>query len=169
MSSIRVLQFPSQGQWEHRGVEKIILHHSATSSTGNGTIAGSEAILRSIYRTHIQRDWGNGAKAPNIAYHYAMDIWGRIWRLNPERCITWHAGYVNPWALGIVVLGNFENRSLSFPERKALADGWDFLQDRFHTRYKIKKSDWQPHSAVASTSCCGRYLRQALDQWKYAS
>lgn len=153
------------GDWLRRGVVKIVLHHLGDTLLANGDEEKTLFILDRTDQYHKFKDW-DGYKAPCIAYHYAIDLKGRIFQLNEDDRITWHAGYANDFSLGVVVLGNFEEYKPTRGEEKNIMFALDTLQKRFFERYKLMKTDWVPHSTYKETLCCGKYLKTILEEWQ---
>lgn len=83
------------GSWGSRpvsGITDITLHHTAAPASYG---------IEEINNGHKGRGW------PGIAYHYVIDQGGRIFQTNPAGSLTWHNGYNNSVAIGVVMLGDF--------------------------------------------------------------
>ena len=161
---IHRLRHEKNGKWMKR-IQKIVLHHTAGQVPTNRREVLD--ILVSINIHHKNKDWGGGAIAPSITYHYAIEPnSGRIWQLNDDNDVTWHAGMANAHGLGVVVLGNFERYSLTTKQKAKIEEALDDLQKDFYGKYKITKKDWEPHSSFSDTLCCGKFLKELLDEWK---
>lgn len=153
------------GDWLRRGVVKIVLHHLGDDQLANEDKFKTLTILHNVDRYHKAKDW-DGYKAPSIVYHYAIDLKGRIYKLNDDDRMTWHAGYANDFSLGVVVLGNFEKHKPTRAEAREIMFALDTLQKRFFERYKLMKTDWVSHSVYRNTKCCGKYLKKLLEEWQ---
>ena len=74
-------------------IDKIILHHSATTS---GT---SDAFAK----YHVDTN-----KWPGIGYHFVITKQGMIEQVNELETISYHAAGQNTSAIGICLVGNFD-------------------------------------------------------------
>lgn len=86
-------------------VNRIIIHHTATSTTGE--LADSKAALRSIYFYHaVTRGWGD------IGYNYIIDTKGNVYqgRYGDEGVVGGHAGAANKGSIGIAIVGNYQEK-----------------------------------------------------------
>lgn len=153
------------GKWAERGIRRVVLHHTA-GKLGNKSRAASEKILKEIDAYHKSKDWGAGAKAPGIAYHFAMDLLGNVWLLNHPKHRTWHAGVANDDSIGVVILGNFQDHIPSRAEVMTLKKSLDRVYNWIFWRYFIPRKNWLAHRDVAKTECCGDYLYFMLHDWK---
>ena len=160
---IQIYRPPHAEEWpEKRKLEEVlqvVVHHSASVFYPAGkdkTLAEIDNIT--VY--HRQKDWGNGAKAPSIAYHFVIDPIGRMFLVNPPESITWHAREANPVSLGVLVLGNYEEQKPSILVKRALVR----LQKLVQVFYGIPADYWFSHDEVqkAKTLCCGRFLREII-------
>lgn len=94
-------------------MQKIIIHHTATS---NNT-ADAAAAVRAIYYYHtIELGWGD------IGYHYLIDQEGRVYqgRNGGDNVIAAHALNHNKGSLGVALLGTFTDTSPSSKAQQAL-------------------------------------------------
>ena len=108
--------------WKSRPLEsinKIVLHHTAKLFTSGKRTSTYKEIDR-IAHAHIARDWGKGAKAPTIAYHFVIDRIGRIYKLNDIDHITWHAREANSNSISVLVLGNYEKQKPTILTKRAI-------------------------------------------------
>ena len=85
---------------EYQSVEKVIVHHTATSNT----VSDAAAAIRSIYYYHaITRGWGD------IGYNFLVDWQGNVYegRFGGAKVVGGHALQYNYGSLGIALLGDF--------------------------------------------------------------
>jgi len=164
MTNIIPLSLEKNGKWTERGIRSIVLHHTAGKVSKTQT--ESIKIIRAINEEHKRRDWGGGAKAPSITYHFAMDLLGNIWLLNHPKYKTWHAGVANDVSIGVVVLGNFQEHIPSDEETEIIKKSLNEIQRWIFWRYFIPRRNWIAHRDVKKTECCGDYLYFILQDWK---
>lgn len=84
----------------YRTVQKIMVHHTATSSS----LDGAQAV-RTIYTYHaVSQGWGD------IGYNFLVDSGGNIYegRYGGDDVIAGHALCYNPGSLGVAVIGSFD-------------------------------------------------------------
>lgn len=149
------LQYPQK-------VERIIIHHTATSND----IKDPMQSIRSIYYYHaITRGWGD------IGYNYIMDQDGNIYegRAGGAMVIGGHAGIGNNGSIGIAVLGNFEEKE---PPKKVIAALAKFISkkskeynidpDGYSTFHGVKMPNILGHRDVMKTACPGDYMYEQL-------
>lgn len=163
--TIKVNQNPSWG----RRITNIVVHWPGVKGfTGNTTQKESINVLNKIDKFHKSKDWGGGARAPRITYHYAVDLRGRIFQMNDENSRTWHAGDANGYSIGVLVLYGTDH-SITKEEERNISHAFDYLARKFYKKYGIKKRDWKPHSHFKNTQCCGDQLRSILALWSRLS
>jgi len=141
-----------------RNITYIILHHSATDVTGDGSVL-ADAIMR-----YHQGRWK--AEFPNYVcdYHYMVGPTGKVFKGQSEEFAGWHATnyVVNLESIGVCFLGNFEKERMSVTQFEA---GVHLLEDIVR-RYGIKSEHILRHKDVVSdetgrknsTLCPGRYF-----------
>ncbi len=98
---------------QYAPVQKIIIHHTATSNNP----ADPAAAVRAIYYYHtIEQGWGD------IGYHYLVDQEGRVYqgRNGGDNIVAAHALNHNKGSLGVALLGTFTNSSPSPKAQQAL-------------------------------------------------
>lgn len=157
MFRIKNIDLKRSFQWRKRGITNVVLHHSA-GVVCNISKEHSEKVLLEINAVHQRKDWGGGAKAPSIVYHFATDLRGGMWMLNKPKYFTWHAGKANPYTIGVVVLGNFEEYKPTEKEQANIKRSLGYLAMIFRWRYGVGIKDWMPHKSVSATKCCGKHL-----------
>jgi len=88
----------------------IVIHHGYSRQ-------GEEEMLRAYARYHVETlGW------PAIGYHYGITTSGRTFKLNPLSLCTYHTARYNKYAVGIVLVGNFDRDSFTYPQKDALID-----------------------------------------------
>ncbi len=150
------LQYPES-------VEKIIVHHTATTSN----LDNPTQAIRDIYHYHaVTRGWGD------IGYNYIVDQNGRIYegRYGGEGVIGAHAGPGNHGSIGIAVLGNYEENAVS---EKTLVGMSRFISKKakMHDIDPQSSSDFRGevrpnvfgHRDIMGTTCPGAQLYDKLD------
>ena len=136
-------------EYRHRHIEDIegiVWHHSATSGQ----------TIRSIAEYHTQaRGW------PEIAYHYAIGYDGRIYRLLDEAKWSNHASGHNHRTIGIVLVGNYQDREPTEAMMSAAARLQEDLCDTHDIMYV-----WL-HRDTKATDCPGRHAVDVLRQMQF--
>ncbi|OGC81467.1 MAG: hypothetical protein A2V81_01105 [Candidatus Abawacabacteria bacterium RBG_16_42_10] len=152
-------------------LKKLVIHHTdidVKDYDQNGAIddADYRAAVKSIYYFHtISRDWGD------IGYNYLIDPNGHVYegRAGGDLAVAAHTLCKNNGALGIALLGNFQN---AVPTAKALMA----LQSLVNAKSKEYKLDpnassmfygsYLPnvigHRNVRKTSCPGDRLYELM-------
>ena len=141
-----------------RVIKYVVLHHSATNVTGDGSM-----LADSIMRYH-QSKWK--ASFPNYVcdYHYMVGPTGKVFKGQPEEFAGWHATnyLINLESIGVCFLGNFEKERMSVSQFEA---GVKLLKDIVN-RYDIESENVLRHKDVVSdetgrknsTLCPGKYF-----------
>ena len=140
-------------------VRRITVHHSAMVShaTQAATVGGE---IRQIQSNHQ-----NGNKWADIGYHFLIDAGGGIWEARPLRYQGAHEGAgLNQGAIGVCLLGNFQQQPLPASQRDALAR----LLDALETRYGLTRKDVATHREVRKdpTECPGSSLQAWVDGYR---
>ena len=95
----------SYGKRSISSINKIVLHHSATTS-------GS---AESYARYHVEtRGW------PGIGYHYVIEKDGTIKQTNNIDTLSYHTKGQNTSGIGICLTGNFDTQTLSGKQKSSL-------------------------------------------------
>ncbi len=144
---------------EYRPVQKIIIHHTVTSS-GIGT--DPVKVVQSVYNSHT---YGNGWG--DIGYNFVVDGYGNIYegRAGGMRVVGGHTTGHNYGSAAIAVLGNYQTSSPSAASLASVAQmaGWlaarnglnpwgsSFFVDRVNNNIGGHR-DWD------TTSCPGNNL-----------
>lgn len=135
----------------HRPVENIkgvVWHHSATRGQSIHTIA----------EYHIEvRGW------PGIAYHYAIGWDGVVYALNSPETISYQSEGYNSKTIGVVLIGNYEERDLTPEMEASIIKLNDYLHGEFNLQFA-----WL-HRDTKSTLCPGRYATEFLRPYLYGA
>ncbi|MBT3577811.1 hypothetical protein HN499_03310, partial [archaeon] len=143
-------------------VEKIIIHHTATTSN----LDNPAQAIRDIYYYHsVSRGWGD------IGYNYILDKEGRLYegRYGDEGVIAAHAGPGNHGSIGIAVLGNYDTNAVPEPVLVTLSE-LIYQKSKIHgfspEGYSEFRDEVMPnifgHEEVMSTSCPGDNMIEQL-------
>lgn len=145
-----------------KNVEKIIVHHTASTKDLNNP----EAAIRAIYYYHaVRRGWGD------IGYNYIIDTAGNIYegRAGGDNVVAGHAQGYNTGSLGIAVLGNYENDQVAFPVLNALGtliqektELHNIQADGFSRFRGEVSANVMGHRDAGNTLCPGENLYSAL-------
>jgi len=172
-----VKEYNSEGQpltWPlqyAKNLEKFVVHHTDSEIRDmNGDYLTDtrdyQAMVRAIYYYHtISRGWGD------IGYNYIIDPLGNIYegRYGGDRVIGAHAQCYNHGAMGIAIIGDYQNSEVPEPAMQALIwlvgkkakehgidpDGSSIFRGK-------KLFNIFGHKDVRSTSCPGEKLYSAL-------
>ncbi|QQR54803.1 N-acetylmuramoyl-L-alanine amidase [Candidatus Peregrinibacteria bacterium] len=145
-------------------VEKIILHHTATTQN----LDDPEAAIRAIYYYHaVTRGWGD------IGYNFIVAPDGTVYegRMGGDGVVAGHAQGYNTGSVGIALLGNYEERDLSGDMMQAL-QALIYKKAKLHDIDPDGTSEFRGdvipnilgHRDVDSTACPGDYTYDYLDQ-----
>ncbi len=145
------LQYPEK-------VEKIIIHHTATT----GNLDNPAQAIRDIYHYHaITRGWGD------IGYNYIIDQQGKIYegRYGGEGVIGAHSGPGNHGSIGIAFLGNYQDNDI-LEESVVKASQFLYKKSKIHNIDTQGSSEFRGkdrqnimgHRDIMSTQCPGEYL-----------
>ena len=131
-------------------VRRITIHHDGMDSFTTTSRSSASARLEQIRRGHLARgSWGD------IGYHYAIDPAGRVWQC---RELTWQGAHVknqNQGNLGILVMGNYDEQSLTVVQQRAVQE---FVSSQMRN-YGVRASRVHTHQELAPTACPGRSLQ----------
>lgn len=145
-------------------VDKIIIHHTAKQIPKTDQDAVN--YMRAVYAYHtISRGWGD------IGYNYVIDPFGRIYegRAGGDKVVGAHAGLYNRGAVGIALMGDFDQEQVSPAQLRSLIQ----LVNALSKKYGIDPTDSSMfrgqllpnvsgHKDVGSTSCPGGDLYSLL-------
>lgn len=129
-------------------IEKFSVHHSDSEIrdiNGDGQIDAQDykAIVRAIYNFHtVSRGWGD------VGYNYMIDPLGNIYegRYGGEMVVGAHSLCFNHGVIGIAMIGNYQDQTISQPAFKAL------------TQLLAEKSAQHKINPLASSEFNGKYL-----------
>ena len=131
-------------------VRRITIHHDGMDAFTTESRSSASARLERIRRGHLARGaWGD------IGYHYAIDPAGRVWQC---RELTWQGAHVknqNQGNLGILVMGNYDQQSLTVVQQRAVQE---FISSQMR-QYGVHASRVHTHQELAPTACPGRSLQ----------
>lgn len=105
---------PRNGVWPTRrivDIEDITVHHSASPTSGTPY---------SFAKFHTSSKIRGGKGWPQIAYHYVIAEGGEIYQCLPLDAHSSHNGFNNKKAIGICLIGNFEEHDVPALQRQAL-------------------------------------------------
>jgi N-acetylmuramoyl-L-alanine amidase len=140
-------------------VTHVTVHHSAMPSiaTRPADVAGE---LREIQGVH-QKDKGWA----DIGYHFVIDAGGGVWEGRPLRYQGAHEGAgLNRGAIGVCLLGNFDETPVPEAQQQALGK----LLDALCKHFSLGKDGVRTHQEVrlSPTDCPGRALQQYVDAYR---
>lgn len=119
----------------------VVWHHSATKGQ----------TIRGIAEFHTEvRKW------PAIAYHYGLGWDGTIYILNDPTTTSFHSQGYNRKTIGVVLIGDYEDRVPSDAMIKSIA----LLQSHLKEELSLEFSWW--HGQTKSTLCPGKYAIEIL-------
>lgn len=128
------------GNWPLRDpsqITDITIHHSATADT---------ATPESFARYHVDtKGW------PGIGYHFVITPAGTIFQTNPVTANSYHNGYNNSVAIGICLIGNFDETTVPAAQMKAARWLVSYLQKKYGIIYLNSHKEYKN-----ATSCPGR-------------
>ncbi|MCZ2263956.1 N-acetylmuramoyl-L-alanine amidase [Isoptericola sp. QY 916] len=154
---------PRQGQ-----VEGAIIHH--TAGTNSYTSSQVPSIIRGIYTYHAKtRGWGD------IGYNFLVDRWGRIWEGRTGgvelEIVGAHAVGVNDETVGVSVLGNYEQATVSDAAVRGVIDllAWKLalhgVPARGYTTLDgSREARISGHRDVGSTACPGASISRRMTE-----
>ncbi|MFC7877954.1 peptidoglycan recognition protein [Isoptericola sp. NPDC057391] len=154
---------PRQGD-----VKGAIVHH--TAGTNSYTSSQVPSIIRGIYTYHAKtRGWGD------IGYNFLVDKWGRIWEGRAGgvelEIVGAHALGVNDETVGVSVLGNYQQATVSHAAVRGVIDllAWKLalhgVPARGYTTLDgSREARISGHRDVASTACPGVSIYQRMTE-----
>jgi len=134
------------------GITRITVHHSGISSTSLRSSTAVARELDNIRAGHVGRGWAD------IGYHYVIDQQGKIWEARGIQYQGAHVENNNEHNLGIMLLGNFDQQSLS-PQSTAALESFVRAQ---MSRYNVPVSRVYTHRELRPTACPGRSLQSFM-------
>ncbi len=155
-------------------ISKLFVHHTANinkDQNGDGVITQEDEMiaLRSIYYFHsVVRGWGD------IGYNFMVGPTGTIYegRYGGDFAVGAHAVWRNTSSMGVSLLGNFEEESLSAKQKSGTAKILAYLSHKYGLTPNGQTSFYgqtlptilgHRDSAEASTACPGKNVYVTLD------
>jgi len=140
-------------------IDHVTVHHTAMPSSATWPKAvGSE--IREIQSVH------QGGKGwADVGYHLLIDAGGGVWEGRPLRYQGAHEGAgLNRGAIGVCLLGNFDEQPLPPAQREALVRVLEALARHF----ALAAGDIRAHGEVRKdpTNCPGAALQAFLDGYR---
>lgn len=144
-------------------VQKIIIHHTATS----GDVSDAESSIRAIYYYHaVTRGWGD------IGYNKIISPDGTVYegRFGGDGVVAGHAEGYNTGSVGIALLGNYEESPIPGEMMQGL-EGLIYQTAKLHDIDPDGKSEFRGenidnilgHRDVGSTACPGVHTYNYLE------
>lgn len=142
---------PVSGNYYDRKISDIngvVWHHSATSGQP----------IKSIAQFHVEfRGW------PGIAYHYGIDESGVVYIFNGPEKLTYHSKGYNKNNIGVVLIGNFEEKELPDKMLNSAIELNKYLKDEFNLKHA-----WL-HNQTKATACPGKNASKKLKPHLYGN
>lgn len=120
-------------------IESIVLHHS-----------GGVGSPESFANYHISKGW------PGIGYHYVINKEGTIYQTNRIDTISYNVGPENPRVVSICVIGNYDNKLLSFTQKESILDLVNLL------RVLLGNKPVKGHKEFKATDCPGKDIMEFI-------
>src|SRR5262245_537429 len=139
-------------------VTHVTVHHTAMDTTATWPKAVASEI-REIQAAHQEKGWAD------IGYHFLIDAGGGIWEGRPLRWQGAHEGAgLNRGAIGVCLMGNFDEQSVPLAQQAALSQ----LLDTLCRQYALTANDIRTHREVRPdpTNCPGRALQDVVDRYR---
>ena len=130
-------ELPTRSEYHIRDlsrVDAVIWHHSATKGQ----------TIRNLAEFHTEvKKW------PGIGYHFAIGWDGTVYKMNDPNRLTYHAQGHNSHSIGVVLVGNFQERGLT-PEMES-----SILKMREHLAEEYGITQHVLHRDLKATLCPG--------------
>ena len=127
-------------------VSGVVFHHTATKGQ----------TLRGIADFHV-----NGRGWPAIAYHIAIGYDGKVYLLHDFTTASYHTSGHNRRNIGIVLVGNYQDRDLTPEMKKSIIRVLDWVNTEVDVQYI-----WL-HKDAKATACPGKYAIDYLRPLQY--
>ncbi len=151
----------SVGTRDINSIEFAVIHHDAAFRDMDTSV---RSILWAHARYHIGKGWGH------IAYHYAIDRDGKVYRLTNEREIGYHAGnwQKNLKGLGVVLLGDLTQQKSTPEQVGALWRVMDWLTTQRPDLPKLLAPGMKGHKEVRwkPTSCPSPQVQRIVEAYR---
>ncbi len=161
IEQVRFEPNPRNLKWGHRPViyiDRIIVHQEL--GWGN-----AEQVHE--YHTSVDSHLKIGVGAPAIAYHFVVEVDGKVLQVNDDTAITWHCRGQNLHSIGIMVVGDFpamghEGTGLpTIEQKKSLKK----LLDHLTKKYELKNTDVFPHNSFGKPVCPGYTISGVIHEY----
>lgn len=138
-------------------IDRIVLHH--TAETLEQASADDKSVMRSIYAYHARtRGWGD------IWYQYVVSKDGTIyeWRIWWDYIEWAHAYANNLWTVGVSLMGNFENETVSASQMTSLENLLVYLAQKYGINVEEDTTGFRVCSKSADSDCVieTRYVKR---------
>ncbi|MBT5346333.1 SpoIID/LytB domain-containing protein [bacterium] len=169
---VSAIDFKENGKWYTwpvnylENVDSIIIHHTASTKLLNKP----KQALNNIYTYHTKvRGWGD------IGYHYLMDQNGNVYegKFGGDVVVGGHSKTLNKHAIGIAVMGNFEENKPKLSLINSLSDLIALKAHKFNLdpngKFTVKGKTYdviQGHKDNDHTLCPGKYLYEKIPNIK---
>jgi len=156
-------KLPQARPWAHRAlsrIRRIVIHHSAAPPPSD-----TPAQLRAFARHHIAQGYRG------LAYHFAVDQRGAVYKCNALSSLTSHAKGGNSDSIGIVLLGNFDAHTMgkrellpSLPTAAQMRAARELVERICAGTPSIERVMAHRDVKGSRTACPGRYFTAAMVQ-----
>jgi len=140
-----------------KGFDRITVHHSAAASSSKSDDQ-VVAEIETVCMQHITRGYGD------IGYHFVIDVRGDVWEARSLAYQGAHVSGQNDGNIGIVLLGNYEEQTVSENQKKSLVTLIGALRDK----YQIKRHRLYGHRDLGKSICPGKNLYEHVEELKSA-
>lgn len=139
-------------------VGKITVHHSGGDDVWSASETDTADEIRKIQRYHQnEQGWAD------IGYHYVVDRGGAIWQGRKLCYQGAHArGSANTGNIGVVLLGNYMNQSVSKAQKESL----ELLLETLCEHFSLPANHVYTHREIlgGKTDCPGPALTQCVKE-----
>lgn len=136
-------------------IHSIVVHHFAGDSTPqNVAMYHIKLKYNSLGQPILHSDW------PGIGYHYVVNKDGTIFQTNYHDTMSFHAGDINTYSIGIALNGNFT--STPPPQEQLDSVRWLINYLRQHSGLNITNVMGHRQAPGAQTACPGNTWRAWL-------
>ena len=136
--------------------DRITVHHSAGAVNASTTDAKVIADIEAVCHEHIARGYGD------IGYHFVIDVRGIAWEARSLSYEGAHVSGQNDGNIGVMLLGNYENQTVSEKQKKGLAILIESLRDK----YQVKRHRLFGHRDIGKSLCPGKHLYKYVEALK---
>jgi hypothetical protein len=136
--------------------DRITVHHSAGPVNVSKTDVEVVANIEAVCLEHITRGYGD------IGYHFVIDVRGIAWEARSLSYVGAHVSGQNDGNIGIMLLGNYEEQTVTEKQKKALAILIESLRDK----YQVKRHRLFGHRDLGKSLCPGKHLYKYVEVLK---